>query len=459
MADGVQRRPRAGRRWRAADREAPLVGILLARAGRTRLAAGAGDAAATLLDLGTSELAPLLDVFEPGPLARGEPFLPRLDAVAGRPARTAPARRSGRVRATAACAARSSARSPFRRRRRDPADRVRARRRSTRPCCRRSPRSPPTPAACSHGRRSSRRERAAAMPPWPSPSALAERDPVAGVHARVVSGFAGTVAARLGPRRAPLRGGGDRGLLHDIGKLALPDRILDKPGPLEPTERALVQEHPAIGERILPPVPGLAGSPTRCAPRTSGSTAAATRTGSPARRSHRRADRRGLRHLARDDERPRPTAAGCRRTRRSTRLRAAGGHAARSGRRRGAARRARCDTSGLRCAAPRSGGRAALRRCALRWARAANGNSGRDPRPPCARSTPLQPLARRARRRRSRRARCSARRSGTTPPRALALAIGLVVVLVAAVLVVLWVRASSSAGGRFPRPRGAVPTR
>jgi HD-GYP domain-containing protein (c-di-GMP phosphodiesterase class II) len=48
------------------------------------------------------------------------------------------------------------------------------------------------------------------------------------------------------------------GLLHDIGKLALPDRILDKPGPLDAAERAVVQEHSAIGERILRAVPGLA---------------------------------------------------------------------------------------------------------------------------------------------------------------------------------------------------------
>jgi HD-GYP domain-containing protein (c-di-GMP phosphodiesterase class II) len=48
-------------------------------------------------------------------------------------------------------------------------------------------------------------------------------------------------------------------LLHDLGKLALPNRILDRPGPLNNRERALMQEHPAHSERILERVPVLSG--------------------------------------------------------------------------------------------------------------------------------------------------------------------------------------------------------
>jgi HD-GYP domain-containing protein (c-di-GMP phosphodiesterase class II) len=99
----------------------------------------------------------------------------------------------------------------------------------------------------------SRREAALALA-----AALSERDPVSGVHARVVSGFAATVAARLGLDEDMCEEAEIGGLLHDIGKLALPDRILDKPGPLDAAERAVVQEHSAIGERILRAVPGLA---------------------------------------------------------------------------------------------------------------------------------------------------------------------------------------------------------
>jgi HD-GYP domain-containing protein (c-di-GMP phosphodiesterase class II) len=45
-------------------------------------------------------------------------------------------------------------------------------------------------------------------------------------------------------------------LLHDVGKLALSNRILDKPGPLTAQESALVREHPLVTERILSRVPG-----------------------------------------------------------------------------------------------------------------------------------------------------------------------------------------------------------
>src|SRR5947209_14694886 len=40
-------------------------------------------------------------------------------------------------------------------------------------------------------------------------------------------------------------------LLHDIGKVAIPDAILYKPGPLTEKERALMAQHPAIGAQIV----------------------------------------------------------------------------------------------------------------------------------------------------------------------------------------------------------------
>jgi two-component system cell cycle response regulator len=45
--------------------------------------------------------------------------------------------------------------------------------------------------------------------------------------------------------------------LHDIGKMAVPDAILDKPGPLSDDERQFVHQHPLIGERILSAAPAL----------------------------------------------------------------------------------------------------------------------------------------------------------------------------------------------------------
>jgi putative nucleotidyltransferase with HDIG domain len=47
-------------------------------------------------------------------------------------------------------------------------------------------------------------------------------------------------------------------LLHDIGKVAVPDGILHKPGPLTPKELAVVRQHPVIGWEILRDIPFIA---------------------------------------------------------------------------------------------------------------------------------------------------------------------------------------------------------
>jgi HD-GYP domain-containing protein (c-di-GMP phosphodiesterase class II) len=47
------------------------------------------------------------------------------------------------------------------------------------------------------------------------------------------------------------------GLLHDVGKLGVPGHVLHKPGPLTEDERAMVNMHPEIGQRILQGVGGL----------------------------------------------------------------------------------------------------------------------------------------------------------------------------------------------------------
>jgi two-component system, cell cycle response regulator len=46
--------------------------------------------------------------------------------------------------------------------------------------------------------------------------------------------------------------------LHEVGKLAIPDSILLKPGPLSDEEWSFVRRHPLIGERILSSAPALA---------------------------------------------------------------------------------------------------------------------------------------------------------------------------------------------------------
>ena len=44
------------------------------------------------------------------------------------------------------------------------------------------------------------------------------------------------------------------GVVHDIGKVAVPERILFKPGPLDPEERRVMETHPVVGERICAPL-------------------------------------------------------------------------------------------------------------------------------------------------------------------------------------------------------------
>jgi putative nucleotidyltransferase with HDIG domain len=44
-------------------------------------------------------------------------------------------------------------------------------------------------------------------------------------------------------------------LLHDVGKLGIPDRLLNKPGPLTPEEYATVKQHATLGAELLAAVP------------------------------------------------------------------------------------------------------------------------------------------------------------------------------------------------------------
>jgi HD-GYP domain-containing protein (c-di-GMP phosphodiesterase class II) len=48
-------------------------------------------------------------------------------------------------------------------------------------------------------------------------------------------------------------------LLHDVGKIRIPDEIISKPGPLTPEERAIVETHTLIGEEMLDRVGGVLG--------------------------------------------------------------------------------------------------------------------------------------------------------------------------------------------------------
>jgi diguanylate cyclase (GGDEF)-like protein len=88
-------------------------------------------------------------------------------------------------------------------------------------------------------------------------SALGERDRYTGDH----SGSVVDLAARVGESLAldPAQIGRLRtaALLHDIGKVGVPDEILHKPGPLDEREWEIMRQHPVIGERIIRAIPGM----------------------------------------------------------------------------------------------------------------------------------------------------------------------------------------------------------
>jgi HD-GYP domain-containing protein (c-di-GMP phosphodiesterase class II) len=76
-------------------------------------------------------------------------------------------------------------------------------------------------------------------------------------HSDRTSVIAVGMAAALGTEATELRELRRAALLHDIGKLAVSNRILDKPARLTDAEFAQVREHPLITERVLRRVPGL----------------------------------------------------------------------------------------------------------------------------------------------------------------------------------------------------------
>jgi diguanylate cyclase (GGDEF)-like protein/putative nucleotidyltransferase with HDIG domain len=87
---------------------------------------------------------------------------------------------------------------------------------------------------------------------------LLERDRYTGEHSESVVEMAVGVARSLGLSPAQLEDVRAAALLHDIGKVGIPDAILNKPGPLTPDERTVMAEHPVIGERILRGIGGFA---------------------------------------------------------------------------------------------------------------------------------------------------------------------------------------------------------
>ena len=77
------------------------------------------------------------------------------------------------------------------------------------------------------------------------------KDYYTGGHTERVSDIAVALAERLGYEGLELDAVEIGALLHDIGKIGIPERILHKPGPLDDEEWKVMKEHPVISEYIL----------------------------------------------------------------------------------------------------------------------------------------------------------------------------------------------------------------
>ena len=172
-------------------------------------------------------------------------------------------------------------------------------------------------------------------------AALNARENYTAEHSEAVVALALAVGGELGLEEDELRAVGHVALLHDIGKVGVPDAILQKDGGLTAPEWEVMRQHPAIGARIV----GAIGSLAHLAPAVraeherwdgAGLSGRPRRRGDPALEPH----LLHLRRLARDDLRP-PVPARARGGGRARRARAPRGHAVLPDRDPGAPPRAR----------------------------------------------------------------------------------------------------------------------
>jgi putative nucleotidyltransferase with HDIG domain len=90
---------------------------------------------------------------------------------------------------------------------------------------------------------------------------LAERDGETCYHSKATAQWASRLAAEMGMTASEQEFIALCALLHDVGKVATPERVLLKPAPLTDDEWKIMREHPIAGARILNQIPSL----QRCA--------------------------------------------------------------------------------------------------------------------------------------------------------------------------------------------------
>jgi len=88
-------------------------------------------------------------------------------------------------------------------------------------------------------------------------AALEAKDAYTGSHAQVIAEFAVAVGEELGLPAQELRAVRMGALLHDVGKIGIPESILNKPGPLTDDEFTVMKRHTVIGADIVAGIPGM----------------------------------------------------------------------------------------------------------------------------------------------------------------------------------------------------------
>jgi putative nucleotidyltransferase with HDIG domain len=88
---------------------------------------------------------------------------------------------------------------------------------------------------------------------------LEEDDEYTGRHTEDVVGLSVAVAEQMGLDEDVRQSAELGALLHDIGKIAIPDEIINKPGPLDDDEWVIMKTHTIEGQRMLDQVGGLLG--------------------------------------------------------------------------------------------------------------------------------------------------------------------------------------------------------
>ena len=84
-------------------------------------------------------------------------------------------------------------------------------------------------------------------------NALEAKDPYTRGHSERVGAWGGRIATALGLSSEETDTITQAGLLHDIGKIGVPEAVLRKRGPLEGDEWALMRNHPIVGAQIVAP--------------------------------------------------------------------------------------------------------------------------------------------------------------------------------------------------------------